>query len=105
MILGAEAEFQERIPFHHIERATRGEVNRVPRGLVLWGFWSLGLVLGILGMGWLSEGIVQRSLIQGIFGLSVFMFGFWISANILASAKRAWRARKTQSPSSPQSES
>ncbi|QSO46915.1 hypothetical protein [Alicyclobacillus mengziensis] len=70
------------------------------RGLVLWGFWSLGLLLGVLGMGWLSEGIVQHHLVQFLFGTSVLAFGFWLSGNILASAKKALRASKTPSSSS-----
>ncbi|MCF8567530.1 hypothetical protein LLE49_22680 [Alicyclobacillus tolerans] len=71
----------------------------MPKGLLLWGFWGLGLTCGVLGMGWLSEGIVQRSLNQIMFGSSVLMFGFWVSGNILASAKKALRAYKNRSPS------
>ena len=64
------------------------------RGIRLWIVWAFALTLGTYGMGLVFEGTIERHFGDLIPGIPTLLLGIWITGNVLASAKQAYRRQR-----------
>ncbi len=67
------------------------------KGIRLWIVWLLSLGLGIYGTGLVYDAITKQHWVGLITGIPTLLLGIWMTGNILASAKIAYRRNKAQS--------
>lgn len=65
------------------------------KGLRLWGVWIFALVTGTYGMGLVYEGTIEQHFSRLLLGVPTLLLGIWITGNVLASAKQAYRRQKS----------
>lgn len=66
------------------------------KGLSLWVIWLLALTTGVFGMGLVYQGTIAGHPVNLIAGIPVLLIGIWVTGNILASAKQAYRRQRAR---------
>ena len=64
------------------------------RGIRLWVVWLFALTLGTYGMGLVFKGTIGGQFWDLIPGIPTLLLGIWITGNVLASAKQAYRRQR-----------
>ena len=64
------------------------------QGVRLWAIWLFALTLGTYGTSLVYEGTIGRTLSDLIPGVPILLLGIWITGNVLASAKKAYRRQR-----------
>ena len=64
------------------------------QGFKLWVVWLAALGAGIYGTAMIYDAIFQGRLYDLVIGIPVWLLGVWVTGNILASARQAYRRQK-----------
>ncbi len=67
------------------------------KGIRLWVMWIAALAVGIYGTGLVYMGTIEQHYTQLIPGIPILLLGVWVTGNILASAKQAYRKQRSSS--------
>lgn len=67
------------------------------QGIRLWIIWLFALTTGIYGTAITYQGITTAHHADLIYGIPILLFGIWITGNIWASARQAWRRQRALS--------
>ncbi len=65
------------------------------KGIRLWVLWIAALAVGIYGTGLVYTGTIEHQYGQLIPGIPILLLGIWVTGNILASAKQAYRRQRS----------
>ncbi len=61
------------------------------QGLKLWVIWLLALSAGIYGTAVVYQAITTSAKVDFIYGIPILLLGIWVTGNIWASARQAYR--------------
>lgn len=66
------------------------------KGLKLWVIWILALLAGVYGTAVVYQAITTAAKIDYVYGIPILLFGIWVTGNIWASARQAYRRQRAQ---------
>lgn len=66
------------------------------QGIRLWVIWLFALFTGVYGTAETYQGITTSQHMDLTYGVPILLFGIWITGNIWASARQAWRRQRAQ---------
>ncbi|MCI0184501.1 hypothetical protein [Sulfoacidibacillus ferrooxidans] len=64
------------------------------KGLKLWVIWILALLAGVYGTAVVYQAITTTAKIDYVYGIPILLFGIWVTGNIWASARQAYRRQR-----------
>ncbi len=64
------------------------------KGIRLWVMWLAALTVGIYGTGLVYDGTIGHQYVKLVYGIPILLLGIWVTGNILASAKQAFRRQR-----------
>ncbi|PWI56894.1 hypothetical protein [Sulfoacidibacillus thermotolerans] len=64
------------------------------KGLKLWVIWLLALSAGIYGTAVVYQGITTSAKLDLLYGIPILLLGIWVTGNIWASARQAYRRQR-----------